>query len=170
MKAFRDFLKGFKPKYRAAYDRENGLKTRPFTTPDEGEAILYENYFRRMRQTGETNLNLDIVNLLAYPPAKKLHTQLLKYPQEVIPAMDQVLKDLMLDVAEQDQLAGMEGMLGKEGEEEISEILGRIYKVRPFGLPSINMRDLNPSGTLHPIFVINILKLIQCRYGQTHMH
>lgn len=101
-----------------------------------------------MRQTGETNLNLDAVNLLAYPPAKKLHIQLLKYPQEVIPAMDQILKDLMLDVAEQDQQAGIEGMVGREGDEEIAEILGRIYKVRPFGLPSINMRNLNPSGKL----------------------
>ncbi len=159
MKAFRDFLKGFKPKYRAAYDREKGLKTRPFVTPDEGEVILYETYFRRMRQTGETNLNLDIVNLLAYPPAKKLHIQLLKYPQEVIPAMDQVLKDLMLDVAEQDQLAGMEGMEGREGDEEISEILGRVYKVRPFGLPSINMRDLNPSGTPH-VFCFGFIRVI----------
>jgi len=146
MRLFRDFLKGFKPKYRASYDRENGLKTRPFSTPDEGEVVLYESYFRRMRQTGETNLNLDAVNLLAYPPAKKLHTQLFKYPQEVIPAMDQVLKDLMLDVAEQDQLAGIGGMVGREGDEEIAEILGRIYKVRPFGLLSINMRNLNPSG------------------------
>jgi len=105
-----------------------------------------------MRQTGETNLNLDAVNLLAYPPAKKLHNQLLKYPQEVIPAMDQVLKDSMLDIGEQDQQAGTEGMVGRVGDEEIAEILGRIYKVRPFGSPSINMRNVNPSGKLkvHP--------------------
>lgn len=146
MKLFRDFLRGFKPKYRGSYDRQNGLKTRPFASPEDGELVLYESYFRRMRQTGETNLNLDAVNLLAYPPAKKLYNQLLKYPQEVIPAMDQVLKDMMLEVAEQDQQAGMEGMEGNEGDEEIAEIVGRIYKVRPFGLPSINMRALNPTG------------------------
>ncbi|CAA7268765.1 unnamed protein product [Cyclocybe aegerita] len=147
MKTFKDFLKGFKPKYRVSYDREQGLKTRAFASPEEGEVLLYEGYFRRMRQTGETNLNLDVVNLLAYPASKKLHGQFLKYPQEVIPAMDQVLKDLMLDTAEMDQQAGMEGMEGKEGDEEISEILGRIYKVRPFGVPSVNMRGLNPSDT-----------------------
>ena len=147
MKIFKDFLKGFKPKYRASYDRDNGLKTRAFTSPDEGEVIQYETYFRRMRQTGETNLNLDVVNLLAYPPAKKLHIQLTKYPQEVVPAMDQVLKDLMLEVAEFDQQAGLVGMVGEEGDDEIAEILGRIYKVRPFGLPAINMRSLNPTGT-----------------------
>ncbi|KAF8814423.1 cell division control protein 54 [Phlegmacium glaucopus] len=147
MKLFRDFLKGFKPKYRVSYDRELGLKTRAFTSPAEGEAISYETYFRRMRQTGETNLNLDVVNLVAYPPSKKLHSQLLKYPQEVIPAMDQVLKDLMLDIADMDHEAGLEGMQGAEVEEEISDIMGRVYKVRPFGLPAVNMRSLNPSDT-----------------------
>ena len=146
MKLFRDFLKGFKPKYRVSYDRDLGLKTRAITSPAEGEAILYETYFRRMRQTGETNLNLDVVNLVAYPPSKKLHSQLLKYPQEVIPAMDQVLKDSMLDVADTDHQAGLEGMQGAEGEEEIGEIMGKVYKVRPFGLPAVNMRSLNPSG------------------------
>ena len=146
MKLFRDFFKGFKPKYRISYDRDLGLKTRALSSPQEGEVLLYETYFRRMRQTGETNLNLDVVNLLAYPPSKKLHSQLLKYPQEVIPAMDQVVKDLMLEVAEQDQQDGLEGMQGVEGDEEVNEIMSRIYKVRPFGLLSANMRTLNPSG------------------------
>jgi DNA replication licensing factor MCM4 len=150
MRPFRDFLrvKGFKPKYRAAHDRELGLPTRVFATPEEGEELLYETYVHRMRQTGETNLNLDMVNLLAYSPSRKLHSQLFKYPQEVVPAMDQVIKDLMLEVADLDQQAGMDGMEGVDGEEEIVEILGRAYKVRPFGLPSVNMRELNPTGML----------------------
>ncbi|KAI0664107.1 MCM-domain-containing protein [Cubamyces menziesii] len=147
MKTFREFLRGFKIKYRIAYDRERGLRTRVLSTPEEGEFLLYEGYLRRMRQTGETNLNLDMINLAAYPPSRKLQSQLVKYPQEVIPAMDQVLKDLMLELAEEDQQAGMEGMRGTEGEEEIAEIMGKVYKIRPFGLPSVNMRDLNPSDT-----------------------
>lgn len=146
MKMFREFLRGFKPKYRASYDREKGLKYRTFSNAEEGEAVLYELYLRRMRKTGDTNLNLDMTNLLSYPPSKKLYGQLTKYPQEVIPAMDQVLKDLMLEIAEMDQHAGAEGMVGRDGEEEIAEIMGRVYKVRPFGLPAINMRDLNPTG------------------------
>ncbi|KAF8809652.1 hypothetical protein BYT27DRAFT_7337091 [Phlegmacium glaucopus] len=85
MKLFRDFLKGFKPKCRVSYDRELGLKTRAFTSPTEGEAILYETYFRRMRQTGETNLNLDVVNLVAYPPSKKLHLALCLAPSPAFP-------------------------------------------------------------------------------------
>lgn len=171
MKLFRDFLKGFKPKYRVSYDRELGLKTRAFTSPAEGEVVLYETYFRRMRQTGETNLNLDVVNLIAYPPSKKLHSQLLKYPQEVIPAMDQVLKDLMLDIADMDHQAGLEGMQGAEGEEEIGDIMGRVYKVRPFGLPAVNMRSLNPSGLSTTVFHCFYFDSdFLSRYGQTRLH
>ncbi|KAL4067424.1 MCM2/3/5 family-domain-containing protein [Scleroderma yunnanense] len=147
MKLFREFLRGFKPKYRAHYDREQNLHTRKFAVPEEGEVVLYETYLRIMRQTGQTNLNLDMINLFAYPPCKKLFTQLQKYPEEVIPAMDQVLKDLMLELAEEDQNAGMEGMQGEQGDEEIADIMGKVYRVRPFGLKPINMRDLNPTDT-----------------------
>ncbi|KAJ7507506.1 cell division control protein 54 [Mycena galericulata] len=147
MKLFRDFLKGFKPKYRAAHSRSLNIPTRPFSNPADAEVLLYETYLRQMRQTGETNLNLDIVNLLAYPPSKKLHGQLIKYPQEVVPAMDQILKDLMLEIADIDQREGLQGMEGAQGEEEISEIMNKVYKVRPFGLQSVNMRELNPTDT-----------------------
>jgi DNA replication licensing factor MCM4 len=152
MKLFRDFLKGFKPKYRVAHDRSLGLRGRVFGSPEEAEVIQYEIYMRRMRQTGDTNLNLDMGNLLAYPPSRKLHGQLQKYPQEVVPAMDQVLKDLMLEIADDDQRQGREGMRGVQGDEEIADIMGKVYKVRPFGLKDVNMRDLNPTGTRHILF------------------
>ncbi|KAF8871558.1 MCM2/3/5 family-domain-containing protein [Gymnopilus junonius] len=120
MKLFHDFFRGFKPKYRVNYDRDLGLETCIFVSPEEGGVL-----------TGETNLNLDVTNLLVYPSSKKLH----------------VLKDMMLEVAEMDQQADLEGMQGTEGDEEINEILGRIYRVRPFGLTAINMQTLNPSDT-----------------------
>ncbi|KAJ3921144.1 cell division control protein 54 [Lentinula edodes] len=144
---FTDFLKNFKIKYRIAYNRENRLPTSALATPEEGEVLLYEGYLRRMRQTGETNLNLDVRNLLAYPPTKKLHTQVIKYPQEVIPTFDQALKDVMIDLAEQDQAEGLEGMQDAAGDAEISDILSKVYKVRPLGVTPINMRELNPSDT-----------------------
>ncbi|KAI0267357.1 MCM-domain-containing protein [Gloeopeniophorella convolvens] len=147
MKAFRDFIKGFKPKYRVAHDRALGVPTRASTSAAAVEGLQYEGYLRRMRVTGEANLNLDCENLRAFPPSKKLYGQLVKYPQEVIPAMDQVLKDIMLELAEEDQAAGVESMLGEEGEAEISEIMSKVYKVRPFGLPTVNMRSLNPQDT-----------------------
>ena len=34
----------------------------------------------------------------------------------------------------------------KIGEEEIADIMSKVYKIRPFGMPSVNMRDLNPTG------------------------
>lgn len=151
MKAFREFVKGFKPKYRVAHDRSLGLPTKVAPSPAAVEVLLYEGYLRRMRVTGEANLNLDCENLRAFPPSRKLYGQLVKYPQEVIPAMDQVLKDIMLELAEEDQAEGLEGMIGQEGEEEIAEIMSKVYKVRPFGLPAVNMRSLNPQGMLLPL-------------------
>lgn len=154
MKLFREFLRGFKPKYRAIHDREQNIPTVPFDTPEEAEVVTYEAQLRIMRQAGQTDLNLDMVNLLAYPPCKKLFGQLQKYPQEVIPAMDQILKDLMLEIADEDQQAGVDGMQGEQGDEEIADIMGKVYKVRPFGLKSVNMRELNPSGKSDPWFCL----------------
>ncbi|KAI5121912.1 hypothetical protein M0805_000241 [Coniferiporia weirii] len=147
MRLFRDFLRGFKPKYRVAHDRARGVPTRPFSSPDEAEHLLYETYLRRMRQTGQTNLNVDMINILSYSSSKKLHNQLVKYPQEVIPAMDQVLKDVMIELADEDAAMGVPDMQGKEGEEEMADIMSRVYKVRPFGEKSGNMRELNPGDT-----------------------
>ncbi|KAK7049821.1 MCM DNA helicase complex subunit [Paramarasmius palmivorus] len=146
MRLFREFIQGFKPKYRVAHEREQGRRTRAYTL-EESEVVLYETYLRRMRQTGEICLNVDMVNILSYPPTKKLYSHLVKYPQEVVPIMDQVLKDLMLELAEQDQRDGMDGMVGADGDAEIGEIMTKGYRVRPYGLEPMNMRDLNPSDT-----------------------
>jgi len=146
MTLFHEFLSGFKPKYRIAHERAEGRPIRALLDPEEGEIPIYETYMRRMRQTGETNLNLDIVNLLAYPPSKKLYQYVIKYPQELIPAMDTVLKEFMLEIAERDREEGRDGMDGAVAYEEIGEIMGKVYKVRPFGLNPVNMRELNPSG------------------------
>lgn len=60
--------------------------------------------------------------------------------------MHQVLKDLMLEIADLDQQRGADGMEGADGDEEIADIMGKVYKVRPFGLNAVNMRELNPTG------------------------
>ena len=67
-KLFPDFFKGFKPKYWTSYDHNLGLRARSLSSLQEEEALLYDmRHFWRMQQTGETKLNLDVVNLLAYP-------------------------------------------------------------------------------------------------------
>lgn len=51
------------------------------------------NSMRIMRQTGQTNLNLDMTNLIAFPPTRKLERWLRSNPQEIVPMCDQVLKE-----------------------------------------------------------------------------
>ena len=55
-----------------------------------------------MRHLGVTGLNLDVRNLKAYPSTRKLWYQLQAYPQEIIPLMDQTIKDVMIDQAEEE--------------------------------------------------------------------
>jgi DNA replication licensing factor MCM4 len=150
MSSFGDFLRHFKIKYRIAYDREHGSPWATLPNPEVGERLLYQDYLRKMRITTQTNLNLDGINLAAYPPTRKLYTQLIKYPQELVPIMDQVLKDAILSLAEEDaEREDAGGMARDITREEIDDMAGRVYMVRPFGIPTINMRSLNPSGMLY---------------------
>ena len=67
--------------------------------------------------------------------------------------MDQVLRDVMIETAEEELESARDG--GTMGElemrvleEEVGEVEGRVFKVRPYGGErSVNMRDLNPGGT-----------------------
>ncbi|EIW69298.1 hypothetical protein TREMEDRAFT_30971 [Tremella mesenterica DSM 1558] len=169
MNEFRSFLRGFKPKYRAVYNDsiaqsflEEGKQAPPPMPLYDGlsaqaaEAVLYERYLKQLRLTGQTNLNLDALNLLSYGPTKKLYHQLVNYPQEVIPIMDQVLRDVMIEMADEEleiaQNKYAEGTIQEIElrmlEEDLKDIEGRVYKVRPFGGDrTVNMRDLNPGDT-----------------------
>ena len=168
MNDFRSFLRGFKVKYRAAYNAANtkaivdaggvappSIPLYDGLTASQGEELLYERYLRQLRETAQQNLNLDAINLLAYPPTKKLYQQLLNYPQEVVPIMDQVLRDVMIEMAEEEfeavQGRFADGEVGELevslAENEVSDVEGRIFKVRPYGGErTVNMRDLNPGG------------------------
>ena len=111
---FREFILGFKEKYRIRADQGS-------IEPGEGENLVYVNMLNQMRVLGLSNLNLDVRNLDAYPPAKKLYYQLINYPQEIIPIMDQTVKDCMVSLATEN---------GNISHETIEmEIESRIYKV-----------------------------------------
>lgn len=168
MNDFRSFLRGFKIKYRTKYNSDQAkaaldagglapptMALYDMVSTQRGEVPLYETYLHQLRQTGQTNLNLDAFNLLAYPPTKRLYNQLVNYPQEVIPIMDQVLRDVMIEQADEELEAAQnkfaDGDLSelelRQLEEEIKDIEGRVFKVRPFGGErTVNMRDLNPGG------------------------
>lgn len=125
--SFRGFLRGFKKKYRPEYRNE-------LMPPPDAEQLVYIEALRNMRIMGLEILNLDVQDLKHYPPTKKLYHQLYSYPQEIIPIMDQTIKDVMLD------------LLGTNPPEDVlNDIELKIYKIRPFNLEKcINMRDLNP--------------------------
>ena len=171
MSAFKNFLYNFAKKYRLWADGVTEEKTRAMgAQADEREYIVLLN---NMRQLGVTGLNLDVRNLSAYPSTAKLYHQLHAYPQEIIPLMDQTVKDVMVELA----LKEMEGLrrnranprarvessapldpssetgneAGRTPQAEVPDLLEevetRTFKVLPFGLEkSVNMRDLDPAG------------------------
>lgn len=128
---FKEFLSKFKLR-----DRANPADVVDYDGVDQDEPY-YPRLLRQMRNTGATELDLDAENLLAYNRTRKFHQQLINYPSEIIPVMDIILKDVMLDLALGDQ---------DVDQDEVAAIEANVYKVRPFNLPSThNMRDLNPN-------------------------
>ncbi|KAK9475304.1 MCM2/3/5 family-domain-containing protein [Dipodascopsis tothii] len=126
--AFRGFLLGFRRKYRMVLDGQR-------ISSGDGEELVYRDMLRQMISLGLTNLNLDVQNLRAYPPTKSLYYELVRYPQELVPVMDQTIRDCVVDL-----LVDL-----NTPENEIAEHERRSYKVRPFGLhEKKGMRDLNP--------------------------
>ncbi|ANB13822.1 MCM DNA helicase complex subunit MCM4 [Sugiyamaella lignohabitans] len=132
MNSFRSFLQSFKSKYRMMHDDIP-------IGPGEGEDLVYVNMMNQMRILGSANLNLDAQNLLAYPATHKLYYQLINYPYELVPIMDQVIKDCMVTLV----TTTTNGGTVDAKELEATEM--RNYKVRPFGIDNKRgMRDLNP--------------------------
>lgn len=124
---FRDFLMGFKMRHRHTLDHEP-------VDPELDEELYYVDELNQMRNLGTSNLNLDAKNLLAYTVTRKLYQQLQDYPQEVIPIMDQTIKDCMVQL-----------VLDNDLDFNISEIEGSIYKARPHNVSTQkDMRELNP--------------------------
>lgn len=137
MKSFRLFLRNFKRKYRMIYNGET-------VEPGTGEDLVYDDMLKAMKELYVTNLNVDCKNLLAFPQTKKFYHQLINYPAEIIPLMDQVTKDEMkliyIDTGATD--------------EELLEFEKLSYRVRPFNLEKkANMRELNPIGEILPITI-----------------
>ncbi|PLW28451.1 hypothetical protein PCANC_25109 [Puccinia coronata f. sp. avenae] len=144
MQTFRQFLQGFKKKYRLAFDLKIPLEDASMLV--NGEKLVYVDYMRKMRLTSQTNLNLDLINLLAFPPTKNLYNQILNYPQELIPICDQVLKDCVLELAEEDRERANLDSEAAVGDDDIAEMEGRIYKIRPFGYAGQSPESMSSTG------------------------
>lgn len=98
MSVFKEFLLGFQKKYRMWAD---GASQEETDQPGSGaEDREYVDLMQQMRRLGITGLNLDVRNLKCYPSTNKLYHQLQSYPHEIIPLMDQAIKDIIVDQAE----------------------------------------------------------------------
>ncbi|KAL2058978.1 hypothetical protein ABVK25_000270 [Lepraria finkii] len=170
MFTFKDFLLGYQKKYRMWAD---GASEEETSEPGSGGSDReYVNMLSDMRHLGITGLNLDVRNLKAFPSTVKLWHQLQAYPHEIIPLMDQAIKDIIVDQAEEEmnrlradqQLqraqarpdSSMPAVPSSETNghtdpqsmipDLVQEAETKIYKVKPFGLDkSVNMRELNPN-------------------------
>ena len=178
MSAFKEFLLGYQKKYRMWAD---GVTEEETSQPESGGNVReYVEMLRDMRHLGVTGLNLDARNLKVFPSTVKLYHQLQAYPQEIVPLMDQAIKDVIVDQAEeemsqlrtqqhQDRLqnrhdSSMPAIPSSEANgpaeqtppipDLVQEAEMKVYKVKPFGLEnSVNMRDLNPNGEPRVSFV-----------------
>lgn len=125
--AFRDFLMNFKMKYRRVMDSH--------PVEPEDLALYYVGQLTAMRDLGTISLPLDAANLLAYPATKKLYYQLINYPLEVIPIMDQTVKDCLVS------------LFLDPGTAALDDIETNIYTIRPYNINVVRrgMRELNPN-------------------------
>ena len=102
MAAFKNFLYNYAKKYRVWADGSTEEETNDMD--GVGDQKEYIDMLNNMRELGVTGLNLDAHNLKAYPSTLKLWHQLHAYPQEIIPLMDQVIKDVMIELAQQEMM------------------------------------------------------------------
>lgn len=170
MATFKNFLHNYTPKYRMWADGMSEEETRALG--DRANEKEYINMLKDLRRMGLTGLNLDARNLKAYPGTLKLWHQMHAYPQEIIPLMDQSLKDTMVELAKQEMQelqranatrpthrsrnsssmppfqnsdAGTPAA-PQEIPDLVMEVEVRNYKILPFGLEkTVNMRDLDPA-------------------------
>lgn len=171
MSTFKEFLLGYQKKYRMWAD---GATEEETSEPGSGgNDREYVDMLTMMRHLGVTGLNLDVRNLKAFPSTVKLWHQLQAYPHEIVPLMDQAIKDIIVDQAEEEMNrlraeqqqsranvrpdSSMPAIPSSEANGSVDsgqpipdlvlEAETKVYKVKPFGLDaSVNMRELNPNG------------------------
>ncbi|KAI0998622.1 DNA replication licensing factor [Podosphaera aphanis] len=101
LSTFKSFLRGFKKEYRMWAD---GMTREETDADSDAECKEYFEIMMNMLTLGLTSLNLDFRNLKAYPPTRKLWQQAQDYPQDIITLMDQGIKDVMYELAEQEMI------------------------------------------------------------------
>ncbi|RDL29986.1 DNA helicase [Venustampulla echinocandica] len=95
----RMFLREFTRKYRMWAD---GMSEEETSADEVAETKHYAVMMQNMLTLGLTNLNLDMRDLKAFPPTKKLWQQTQDYPVEIINLMDQSIRDAMYQLAQEE--------------------------------------------------------------------
>ena len=132
---FRNFIMTFKMNDRYAYDGNDDI------VDPAGDRPYYVQMLNILKDTGATNLNLDVQNLMAVASTRTLATHLILYPQEVIPIMDQTVKDCLVSIVLDDP----EYRDTPETLALVNDIESKLYKVRPYNIGNKKgMRELNP--------------------------
>ncbi|KAM3066320.1 MCM DNA helicase complex subunit [Clarireedia jacksonii] len=98
LSTFKDFLRNYTKKYRMWGD---GMTEEETQADEESNSKEYMEMMQNMLTLGVTSLNLDFRNLKAYPPTRKLWQQAQDYPQDIVTLMDQGIKDVMYEIAEE---------------------------------------------------------------------
>lgn len=168
--AFKQFLRSFKTTYRLTHDGQPD----EIANAPEAQAKPYWEMLETMLALGTSKLYLDVRDLNAYPPTKKLWHQIQAYPQELVPIMDQAVHDLMIELAQTEMSKQRQSgsapvnpsqssepaIPSSDRPEEAStprpvpqrettledQVADTVYMVRPYGMDkNINLRELNPS-------------------------
>jgi DNA replication licensing factor MCM4 len=118
---FKDFFLNFSLSNRANYDGFSSNDKSPY----------YIRILEQRRLDGNRIVNLDCVNLLAYPSSVELYDQFLKYPQEIaLDVMDFVITNCFRELYRDDP--------------DITDD-NSVFKVRPYNVNQVkNMRELDP--------------------------
>lgn len=168
---FQEFLRGYTKKYRMWVD---GATVEETDLPGSGgNDLKYMEMLRNMLHLGVTGLNLDLRDLKAYPSTIKLWYQLQAYPHEIIPLFDSSIKEVMLEIANDEVQKARDrrrrGGRAQDGDSSsipvfpssdadgpngaddsladlVRDVENRVYRTKPFGLDkTINLRELNPN-------------------------
>lgn len=126
---FKDFLLFFTLNDRLRYENKE--------ITSQGQEKVYRHMMMNMMEMGLTNMNIDCKDLASFTNTRLLAQQLINYPHEVIPVLDNTVKQVMI------QLALEEGT--GESESRLAEVDTKEYKTRPYNLPDERgLRELNP--------------------------
>ncbi|KAK3044051.1 hypothetical protein LTS18_002301, partial [Coniosporium uncinatum] len=85
--AMKDFYLNFQQRYRMYMDGE-ASQNEQFPPEHPANAKVYVEMMNGMLELDVRVMNLDVRNLKAYPPTRKLWHQIQQFPEEIIPIMD----------------------------------------------------------------------------------